>query len=195
MQEILVDTYYEVSGQSKKNGEQKTFGKGESLYDVVLRACMKDPEWNRTEETAENLRKTFKRYEAAFKTAHAKVAKICAKRSGSGGGEAIPQEAQDIINGTKLYANFERYVKTRGYLAPAVIIESGDGGAGAATKKPDKRELLRAAEEYVCLSCRYHSFCHLSDVGVVYAGAGRPPVQPHRSGSWNWRWTCGRSAT
>lgn len=152
-QEILVDTYYEVSGQSKRNGEQKTYGKGESIYDVVLRACLKHPEWDRPEETAENMRKTFKRYEAAFKTAHAKVTKLSTKRSGSGGGEDLPQEARDIIASTKLYDNFARYVNTRGYLAPGVVIESGDGGAGAAMKKPDKRQLLREAEEYASAVC------------------------------------------
>ena len=106
-----------------------------------------------SEETAENMRKTFKRYEAAFKTAHAKVTKLSTKRSGSGGGEDLPQEARDIIASTKLYDNFARYVNTRGYLAPGVVIESGDGGAGAAMKKPDKRQLLREAEEYASAVC------------------------------------------
>lgn len=149
VQRILVDTYYEVSGTVKKNGEQKTFGKGEGIWDVLLRAVVQDEGWQRVDETAENLRKTFRRYEKAFQEVHGKVKKMCRPASGDGGEKVIPPEAKRLMEKCKCYEVFAKWAEVRGHLSPSYLIESGDGGEGAAAKGPDKRKVLKDAARYV----------------------------------------------
>lgn len=185
-----MNAYYEVSAQGKRNGEQRTYGKNENVWDVTLRACLHNPEWTRPQETADNCRKTFKRYEKSFMEAHGKVKKLCEKRSGAGGEGGKPLEAQKIVAGTKLYGTFEKWVEVRGYLSPQHLIESRDGGAGARQKKPEKRELIKAAERYMTFMSTCHSY---SKYCVACVGKELVQERPRASGKTRSCWTYGRS--